>query len=70
MLLLFALLAAGFAQQPAPDEKDWKAFLTSLSNQPATSNPEDLLAPYRAVLIQRGLSPQEAERLAGQLRIP
>lgn len=46
-----------------PDrEAQWKAFLAWLGAQPANSKPAELLRPYRAELIRKGMSPADAER--------
>jgi SAM-dependent methyltransferase len=40
----------------------WRAFLAWLSAQPPDSKPANLIRPYRAELIRKGMSPNEAER--------
>jgi hypothetical protein len=57
LLLAAALLCA----QTDPDAH-WKAFLAWLSAQPPDSKPANLIRPYRAELIRKGMSPAEAER--------
>jgi len=57
LLLAAALLCA----QTDPDAH-WKAFLAWLSAQPPESKPANLIRPYRAELIRKGMSPAEAER--------
>lgn len=60
-----ALLAiAAFAQV---DDASWKAFLAWLDAQPPKSKPSDLLRPYRAVLIDRGMTAAEADRQMDRL---
>jgi SAM-dependent methyltransferase len=46
-----------------PDrEAQWKAFLAWLSARPPDSKPANLLRPYRAELIRKGMSSAEADR--------
>jgi SAM-dependent methyltransferase len=54
-------MAAALCAQPGPDAQ-WKAFLAWLSAQPPNSKPADLLRPYRAELIHKGMPPAEAAR--------
>ena len=62
LLLTAALLCA----QPDPEVR-WKAFLAWLSARPPDSKPANLIRPYRAELIRKGLSPAEAERETDRL---
>ena len=67
VLVLCLVVAAAAGQQPVPDDTAWEAFLQWLNQQLPNSNPEDLIPPYRAVLLRRGLTPAEADRLMSQL---
>ena len=48
-------------------EAQWKTFLAWLSAQPPNSKPAELLRPYRAELIRKGMSATEAERETDRL---
>jgi Tellurite resistance protein TehB len=55
------LTAALLCAQPDTDGQ-WKAFLTWLSAQPPDSKPANLIRPYRAELIRKGMPPAQADR--------
>src|SRR5438093_4976248 len=55
------------AQSPSSDEESFQRFLAWLSSRTPTSRPTDLVPPYRQELINRGLSPQEADRELARL---
>ena len=59
--LSLCLVTALLCAQP-DQEAQWKAFLAWLSAQPPDSKPANLIRPYRAELIRKGMSPAEAER--------
>jgi SAM-dependent methyltransferase len=59
--LWLCLFAAILCAQSDP-EAQWKAFLAWLAAQPPDSKPANLIRPYRAELIRKGMSPAEAER--------
>jgi SAM-dependent methyltransferase len=59
--LWLCLTAALLCAQPDA-EAQWKAFLAWLSARPADSKPANLIRPYRAELIRKGMSPVDAER--------
>src|SRR3979490_2889292 len=52
---------------PPSDEETFRRFLAWLSSRTPTSRPTDLVPPYRLELINRGLSPQEADREPAKL---
>jgi 2-polyprenyl-3-methyl-5-hydroxy-6-metoxy-1,4-benzoquinol methylase len=58
--LAFAVIALG--QQPMPEDAVWKDFTTWLVRQPANSKPGELIAAYRANLLQQGIPDTEAGR--------
>jgi SAM-dependent methyltransferase len=60
-LLYLSLTAALLCAQPDPDDR-WQAFLAWLSERPPDSTPANLLRPYRAELIRKGMPPAEADR--------
>jgi hypothetical protein len=51
----------------AQSDQEWNAFLDWLGAQPPNSNPGNLINPYRAELIRKGMSPAEAERVWDRL---
>jgi SAM-dependent methyltransferase len=55
------IIAALLCAQPDA-EAQWKAFLAWLSARPPDSKPANLIRPYRAELIRKGMSPAEADR--------
>ena len=55
------LFAALICAQPDSDAQ-WKSFLAWLSARPPDSKPANLIRPYRAELIRKGMSPAEADR--------
>ena len=57
----FCLFAALICAQPDSDAQ-WKSFLAWLSARPPDSKPANLIRPYRAELIRKGMSPTEADR--------
>jgi len=59
--LWLCLTAALLCAQPDAEAR-WKAFLTWLIARPPDSKPANLIRPYRAELIRKGMSPAEAER--------
>lgn len=59
--LWLCLAAALLCAQPDAEDR-WKAFLAWLSAQPPDSKPANLIRPYRAELIRKGMSPADAER--------
>jgi SAM-dependent methyltransferase len=59
--LWLCMIAMLLRAQPDP-EAGWRAFLAWLSAQPPDSKPANLIRPYRAELIRKGMSPNEAER--------
>jgi len=59
--LWLCLVAALLCAQPDADAQ-WKAFLAWLTARPPDSKPANLIRPYRAELIRKGMSPAEAER--------
>lgn len=56
------LLAAALLGAQAQPDAQWKAFLAWLGAQPPDSKPANLIRPYRAELIRKGMSAAEAER--------
>jgi len=59
---LWLLLTAALVCAQTDPEAQWKAFLAWLSAQPPDSKPANLILPYRAELIRKGMSPAEAQR--------
>ena len=57
--LWLCLAATLLCAQPDP-EAQWKAFLAWLSSQPPDSKPANLIRPYGAELIRKGMSPADA----------
>ncbi|MGC9948600.1 MAG: class I SAM-dependent methyltransferase [Bryobacteraceae bacterium] len=59
--LWLCLTGAILCAQP-DSEARWKAFLTWLSARPPDSKPANLIRPYRAELIDKGMAEADAER--------
>jgi SAM-dependent methyltransferase len=59
---LWLYLVAALLRAQPDTEAQWKAFVAWLSAQPPDSKPANLIRPYRAELIRKGMSPAEAER--------
>jgi SAM-dependent methyltransferase len=58
--LWLCLIAAVLGAQPDRDAQ-WSAFLAWLRARPPDSKPANLIHPYRAELIRKGMSPAEAD---------
>lgn len=64
---LWLVLGAAMLCAQAPSDRQWKDFLAWLSAQPPNSRPGELLRPYRAELIRKGMAPAEASRAMDEL---